>query len=235
MKQTVAMTEEIAPGITSVKIGNVPKDKDVAIIFQCAFTSTLQNPTTILTKIPLQSSDPDGSIADLYNIPTLEINVDINITHLQPISDVYTNCESNYEKIDDYNGKLTINSAIFSDENILIMTEFSSPIQSQMIQTNNSTAISVIPEFDSPQTDAKEFVFLIDCSASMLGESLKKSKESLHLFLSKLPRNGYFNLIRFGTKYDKLFQSSQKVDDGSIEKAKLFVSQMKANQSCKLI
>lgn len=64
-------TESVTPGITAVKIGNVPKGKVVALIFQCAFMSTLQIPTTILTKIPHQASEPDGSVTDLYNLPSL--------------------------------------------------------------------------------------------------------------------------------------------------------------------
>ncbi|KAK8871880.1 von Willebrand factor A domain-containing protein 5A [Tritrichomonas musculus] len=227
--RTAAMTEQIAPGITSVKIGNVPKNKDVAIIFQCVLTSTLQNPTTILTKIPLQASEPDGSLTDLYNLPSLEINIDLNISQAQQISDVYTNCESNYTKSDLCNGKLTINSAIITDENILIMTEFSEPIQSQMIQTNNSAVISVIPDFESKKSTKKEFVFLIDCSASMLGESIRKAKESLHLFLAKLPKDSYFNIICFGTTFKKLFDHSQTADQISIEKAAEFVDSIRAN------
>lgn len=227
--RTAAMTEQVSPGITSIKIGNVPKNTECSIIFQCSFTSILQNPTTILTKIPLQASEPDGSITDLYNIPSLEIKVDLTISQLEAISDVYTNCESNYEKTDDYNGKLTINSALITDENILIMTEFANPVQSQMIQTKNSTAISVIPEFDTVKSAIKEYVFLIDCSASMLGESIRKAKESLHLFLSKIPDNSYFNIIRFGTKYDKLFpHSSQKVESTTKDAAN-FIDKMRAN------
>lgn len=227
--RTAAKTEKVAPGITAVKIGNVPKNKVVAIIFQCAFMSTLQNPTTILTKIPLQASEPDGSVTDLYNLPSLEINVDLTISHLRPISDVYTNCESNYAKTDDCNGKLTIRSTVITDENILIMTEFKEPVQSQMVQSKNTTSISVIPQFESIKSNSKEYVFLIDCSASMLGESMRKAKESLHLFLSRLPPTSYFNIIRFGTKYDKLFEESSEKVDSNIEKAKTFIDKMRAN------
>ena len=42
-------------------------------------------------------------VTDSYNSPSLEIDVDITISLLQTISDVYTNYNSNYEKIDDYN------------------------------------------------------------------------------------------------------------------------------------
>lgn len=223
------MTEQESPGITSIKLGNVPKNEIVAIILQCSFTSTLQNSNTILTKIPLQASEPDGSLTDLYNIPSLEIDLDISISQICPISDVYTNCESNYEKTDDCNGKLTIKSAIITDNNILIMTEFTNPVQSQMLQAGNTTAISIIPDFESIKTKNKEFVFLIDCSASMLGESIRKAKESLHLFLSKLPDDSFFNIIRFGTTFEKLFPQSSEKTGKTVKTATEFIEKLRAN------
>lgn len=227
--RTVAMTEEISPGLTSVKIGNVPKEKVLAIIFQCTFVSNLTNQNTILSKIPLQASEPDGSFMNLYELENLDINLELSIKQMQPISDVYSNCESSFEKVDDFSGKLKIKSAVLSDENILILTELKSNVESQMIQTKNAAVISVIPEFESAKTDSKEFVFLIDCSASMLGESLRKAKESLQLFLERLPKDCYFNIIRFGTTFDKLFKESQKIDKSQLEKAQNFVQNMKAN------
>ena len=114
--RTTVIAEQISPGITSVSIGNVPKDTIVGIYIQCSFTSTLLNSTTILTKIPLKSAEPDGTYTDLYSLPSLDINVDLTISQIQPISDVYTNCESTYEKVDEFTGKLKIESAVLTDE-----------------------------------------------------------------------------------------------------------------------
>ena len=44
----------------------------------------------------------------------------MSISHLHKISEVITNCESKYEKIDDYNGKLSFNSPFMNESNILI-------------------------------------------------------------------------------------------------------------------
>lgn len=37
------MTNEKSPGITKINIGNVPKNKIVAIIFKYSFTSTFED------------------------------------------------------------------------------------------------------------------------------------------------------------------------------------------------
>ena len=122
--RTTMMTEQTSQGMTKIQIGNILKNKVVAVFIDCALTSTLQNPNTIITKIPLQLSEPNGEIIDLFDLPSLDIDVDIEISQIEKIEKVSTNCESKYEKIDEYNGKLTINKAFFNDENLLIMTRF---------------------------------------------------------------------------------------------------------------
>lgn len=41
--------------------------------------------------IPLQASEPDDSIIDLHNLPSLEINADLAKSQLDPISNVNYN------------------------------------------------------------------------------------------------------------------------------------------------
>ncbi|KAK8837758.1 von Willebrand factor A domain-containing protein 5A [Tritrichomonas musculus] len=227
--RTTMMTEQTSQGMTKIQIGNILKNKVVAVFIDCALTSTLQNPNTIITKIPLQLSEPNGEIIDLFDLPSLDIDVDIEISQIEKIEKVSTNCESKYEKIDEYNGKLTINKAFFNDENLLIMTRFYEPVKSQMLQSDRATAISFIPEFQLVNNERKEFVFLVDCSASMIGESIQKAKESLHLFLSKIPEGSFFNIICFGSTFKKLFERSSEKVENTIEKASTFIDNIKAN------
>ena len=47
------------------------------------------------------------------------------------------------------------------------------------------------------------FIFLIDQSGSMEGESIELVKQGLLLFIQSLPPNSYFQLIGFGTDFKK--------------------------------
>ena len=47
------------------------------------------------------------------------------------------------------------------------------------------------------------FIFLIDQSGSMYGRPIKLVKESLLLFIQSLPKGSYFQLIGFGSSYEK--------------------------------
>lgn len=227
--KTVAMATQKEEGVTAIEIGNIPPNTTVSIIMSCALTSLLENPSVILTKIPLKACEPDGSVTYLYDLPSLEINLDLTISQLAQISDVTANCEYKYERKDEFNGRLTIDSAIITDENILIRSKFSNPVKSQIIQSEKYSCVSLIPEFSSIQSDKKEYVFLIDCSASMIGESMKKAKKSLKLFISHIPKESYFNIFKFGSSYKKVFDQSSKNHKINNDLASKFIDEMKPN------
>lgn len=63
----------------------------------------------------------------------------------------------------------------------------------------------------------------------MSGESMRRAKESLHLFLGKLPESYFFNIIQFGTNFNKLFKCSSDKNEDSAKKAKNFIDGIKAN------
>jgi von Willebrand factor A domain-containing protein 5 len=50
-----------------------------------------------------------------------------------------------------------------------------------------------------------EYIFVIDRSGSMWGQPMNLAKEALLLFLHSLPLNCKFNVVSFGTNYEKLF------------------------------
>ncbi|EAR91785.1 type A von willebrand factor domain protein (macronuclear) [Tetrahymena thermophila SB210] len=72
---------------------------------------------------------------------------------------------------------------------------------------------------DHLNSSRSEFIFLLDRSGSMIGQPIQKACEALILFLKSLPIDSYFNVVSFGSSYEKLFQSSIKYDTNSLEKA----------------
>lgn len=52
-----------------------------------------------------------------------------------------------------------------------------------------------------------EFIFVVDCSGSMGDENkIGLARQAMLLFLKSLPVNCYFNILRFGSDYQALFQ-----------------------------
>ncbi|KAL4484464.1 hypothetical protein ABPG74_019641 [Tetrahymena malaccensis] len=72
---------------------------------------------------------------------------------------------------------------------------------------------------DHLNSSRSEFLFLLDRSGSMSGQPIQKACEALILFLKSLPTDSYFNVVSFGSSYQKLFESSIKYDTKSLEKA----------------
>jgi Mg-chelatase subunit ChlD len=48
------------------------------------------------------------------------------------------------------------------------------------------------------------FIFIVDRSGSMSGSKMETTKEALVLFLKSLPMGSKFEIINFGTKFDRM-------------------------------
>ena len=73
------------------------------------------------------------------------------------------------------------------------------------------------------------FVFLIDQSGSMEGESMELAKESLILFLKSLPHGSNFDIVGFGSDYCPYFETIQSFTEENLSKIISVVKLMKAN------
>jgi Ca-activated chloride channel family protein len=64
----------------------------------------------------------------------------------------------------------------------------------------------------------KEIIFLLDCSGSMRGDSLRQAKKALEICLRGLDSKTAFTIYRFGSEYDCLFKKPEKYSENSLEK-----------------
>jgi hypothetical protein len=63
----------------------------------------------------------------------------------------------------------------------------------------------------------------------MGGTRIKKACEALTLFLQSLPQDTYFNVISFGSGYNKMFNESIKYDNKNLKTAIKLIDSMSAN------
>ena len=54
--------------------------------------------------------------------------------------------------------------------------------------------------------EPKEIIFVLDCSGSMMGDSISQAKKAIGIALKALPTNASFNICRFGSTFKFLFQ-----------------------------
>ena len=98
-----------------------------------------------------------------------------------------------------------------------------------MVEKGTDTTVAVlslIPYFKLKESKV-EMIFLIDRSGSMGGDSIKKAKEALILFLHALPMDCYFNIISFGSHFSGLFsEGSRPYSEETLSTAKAHVKKM---------
>ena len=97
--------------------------------------------------------------------------------------------------------------------------------------------LSFVPKFDSdadPSPDT-ELIFLVDRSGSMefgagSGKSpMEQCKDALELFLKSLPENCLFNIVSFGSSYQKMFTTSMRYNATTMQHAVTEVAKMSSN------
>ncbi|KYR02329.1 hypothetical protein DLAC_01160 [Tieghemostelium lacteum] len=231
------MAERQKNGYFVISLGNVPSQKDVEITLE------------LVGEMGSHMDTLHFLLHKLY-FPTyafkLNINLDINITggiesiHVDGLSfnhpsgpDVtYTNEKKSSARL----------SASFEQaitKNILLaikpqQTEKPQPIL-ELNEKDNTYAMGLnfqpdfkdVNEFDINQRS--EFIFLLDCSGSMSGEPIGKAKKALQLILRSLTEAVKFNIVCFGSDFNKLFPQSVVYTDATLAQASEYLSGVDAD------
>ena len=119
------------------------------------------------------------------------------------------------------------------DRDIILLIQSEEPTRPKILveKGNDGTVaalLSLVPSFELKKQES-ECIFLIDCSGSMRGPSIKLAREALSVFLNSLPADYYFNVYCFGSRYNKLFPTSQPLTDQTLETAKSLLANLGAN------
>jgi len=59
-----------------------------------------------------------------------------------------------------------------------------------------------------PEIAPGEFIFLLDRSGSMSGTLINLATEALILFIQSIPHGSYFNVVSFGSGFEKMYKQS---------------------------
>jgi Ca-activated chloride channel family protein len=68
------------------------------------------------------------------------------------------------------------------------------------------------------QDAGKEIIFVLDCSGSMSGDSIREAKKALEICLRGLEPTTAFTIYRFGSNYEYLFKEPEKYSEASLKK-----------------
>lgn len=96
----------------------------------------------------------------------------------------------------------------------------------RLLLTSILVNIDPVPVAELP---AKEYVFVIDCSGSMMGQRMEDAKKTLQSLINSLPVGSKFNVVRFGSSYEKLFRSPKDYNKDNKQIAIQLAETMDAN------
>jgi len=96
-------------------------------------------------------------------------------------------------------------------------------------EESNVLMLSMVPDLLLEEDPKVDIVFLIDCSGSMAGSSIKLAKDALNILIRSLPTSVYFNIVRFGNSYESVFNSSVPYTDYNVGYANGKIEKMDAD------
>ena len=95
---------------------------------------------------------------------------------------------------------------------------------------DRAVMIRLYPEFESKaEKAASEVVFLLDCSGSMQGSSIAHAKKALESCLRTLSARDRFNVVRFGSRFEKLFEQSREYTEENLNQGTAYLKKIKAD------
>ena len=88
--------------------------------------------------------------------------------------------------------------------------------------------ISPKTDFSKEEIIGKRITFVIDTSGSMMGERIKIARDALKYCVTRLNPQDRFNVVRFSTDVEALFEAPKEASPESVKKAVAFVDSMEA-------
>ncbi len=96
--------------------------------------------------------------------------------------------------------------------------------------SNSAVMVCFYPEFKGKVKQVPcDFIFVVDRSGSMSGKYIKQAAETLMLFLKSLPKACSFNIVGFGSRFEKLFPMSVPYNQSNLDKAIAHTEELKAD------
>lgn len=79
------------------------------------------------------------------------------------------------------------------------------------------------------QREEREIIFVLDCSGSMAGDSIREAKRALEVCLRGMSPGDWFNVYRFGSTWKRIYDSVRPYSEQALEEVLAVVGKFNAN------
>ncbi len=248
------LLDEERPNVFTVSVGNVPPACEVVVeIEYVTLLDASDNlvrfslPTTISPRYIPGDMEDDGPVpahAGLHPPYAAEVpyglSLCLNIHRGASVRSIES--PSHPIRVENMKGDpvtVTFSSGEVSmDRDFLLTVSYEKPFQNRAYRYRNGdeTFIQLDLNLDNAEKPEallsmkpKEIIFVVDCSGSMHGDSIREARKAVEIALKALPTDVCFNIYRFGSKFDCLFESSENYSETTVSRGLAFLKATKAN------
>ena len=222
------MARSIGNGLIEFTLGNIACGVSVCVEVKCCFIGSRSGVNGMVFKFPLDVCTQMGRTQCIMKDMSGSFAFELDCSSRKPdIVDVSSNSPGTYDKE-------TCKFSLSSPHNlsaVLVTVNFGESLKDEFFVGGQFMGLSVFgrefKEFSSKQNN--EFVFVVDCSGSMMGRRIESARRCLDLFLRSLPVACYFNIYRFGSEFHKLFAESVVYDDDTFRQAVTLANELNAD------
>ena len=255
--RSAALAEEKSGDIFSVALGNLPPGKEAQIQLQLVGELSIDAEGGVRFSLPSTLKPrytPAGSTDPLASVPTAEGQqvesgsvsavswFQMTVEGAEGVAEVTSPTHSikvTPKEGDRLDVRLSEEKDLGSDL-VILLKQRNPHVPKGLVEggvkgegagnfmSSSAVMINFFPGFADVEA-ACEFIFLVDRSGSMSGSYMRSARETLVLFLKSIPEGSYFNILGFGSSYEKLFPDSVPYDEQHLEKAIKHAQGMFAN------
>ena len=226
------------PNTFCVQLGNVAPGTEAFVTLTYETLATLVNDKLVLTMDGSDSSsivfaEPPAKAA--ANDARVEpgFSFDVHVATKSPLRSVSS---PSHQVVVELGDGATVRLAEGADwrenKSFVLEVAVADPHQPcARVQEREGTRVAMVsfyPHFETPNTKC-EMIFVLDRSGSMSGGAIECAKNTLQFFLRSLPEESFFNIVSFGSSFERFSPESLAFNDKSLESATEYVNGLKAN------
>ena len=229
--RTAILAREIGNGLVRYQLGNVPPETLVVVEVKTCVFSHMCAEDAFQFKMPLDVCTQSGSVGCIMKdiAGPLSFTFDC-LSRKAEVAEVTTNVSG---CVYDQTSCQASFSTTSNDLSAVIVTvKLSHPLADEGLSAGKYLSLSLTGrDMEEAMSEMKnnEFVFVVDCSGSMSGSRINSARESLQALIGSLPLGSYFNVVRFGSRFMSLFESSQEYNEETYAQAKNLVAGLEAD------
>ncbi|KAH8830923.1 von Willebrand factor type A domain-containing protein, partial [Flagelloscypha sp. PMI_526] len=256
--QTAALGAEETKDVFSISVGNVSANETVTIEFQYVQLLTDDEKRNqirfMFPRVYAQryGSAPSINAATAFRAPRQQFTMTVVVQQSSTIKGI--SCASGHPMqlelgkpegfevdssiSDSQLAKVTVSdsSGSLNEDILLVITAdgLDNPrcfVEPHPVDDTLAMGLTFVPRFTLPDVSGgMEYIFLVDRSGSMEGNSMKLLREALVVLLRGLPSKGTkFNIVSFGSHATKFWPTSQAYTQANLDSATKHVDSMNAD------